>query len=212
MAGGAGIAESWGRGPIPPAVEAPKVHSVRRGWGRCIESRAGRSSSVLLPLDPAKPGQPLGCPAPRACRCWGSRKRRAHAPAAPARALGLCTRGRPEQHCPGASAPLESRPWTRLTPSGKRLQDQRRALGWRPQNPTISWSGGLGPGAPAASAAGAPGPRSQRSAPYTRAASSFSGVGSGVVERESLGRRVVEGPLGRGWQGTGRDWHSLRRA
>lgn len=126
------------RGPIPPTERAPKVHSVRRGWGCCIENRAGRSSSAFLPLHPTKPGQPPGRPAPRARRCSGSRKPQAYAPATPARALGPYPQGQPEWRCPGASAPLESRPWTRLTPSGRLLQAQRRALGWRPQNPTSS--------------------------------------------------------------------------
>lgn len=134
-----------GRGPIPPTVGAPKVHSVQRRWGCCIENGAGRSSLALLPLHRAKPGPPPGLPAPGSPRCSGSRTRQAHAAAGPAPAPGPYPPGRPERHCPGASAPLESRPWTRLTPSGRRLQAQRRALGWSPRNPTASWSGGPEP-------------------------------------------------------------------
>lgn len=144
--GGEGVLLSHGRrGPIPLAIGAPKVHSVRQGWGCCIESRDGRSSLALLPLRPAKVGRSLDRPAPRARRCLGSRKQRAHAPAAPAPALGPCLQGWPEQRCPGVSAPLESHPWTLLTPSGRRLQVQWHALGWRPRNLMMSWSCDLGP-------------------------------------------------------------------
>lgn len=187
-----------GRGPIPPTVGAPKVHSVQRRWGCCIENGAGRSSLALLPLHRAKPGPPPGLPAPGSPRCSGSRTRQAHAAAGPAPAPGPYPPGRPERHCPGASAPLESRPWTRLTPSGRRLQAQRRALGWSPRNPTASWSGGPEPRAPAAWATAILVPRSQRLAPYTLAASSFSGVGSGGAEHVSLRRREVGVPLGLG--------------